>query len=156
MAGSTILIVFVFLLVVAVFAGIGIGLVIGLVLWGREEGISPAEVQHPPVPPVSSELPSVAAGSAVQSESFQATVASVVPVAVEGEGLSQQDDAATSIPAVPAESRSLAEISAAAVSPQPAAAPRRGQSWSVALAIGVIVICCVCTFLLAALTTISR
>ena len=44
MDASTILIVFVVLLVVAVFAGIGIGLVIGLVLWGRED-------ERVPLPP---------------------------------------------------------------------------------------------------------
>ena len=39
---------------------------------------------------------------------------------------------------------------------QPAAPQQRAQAWTVALAMGVILTCCACTFLLAAITTVGQ
>jgi energy-converting hydrogenase Eha subunit A len=93
-----------FLMAMAVLAGVGIGVVIGLALGMREDSNGRS---------------------------------------------STEPDARLLAPGV------LPVREAASAPPVQKTTPAR-TSWSVALAIGVIVICCLCTFLLAALVTIAR
>lgn len=155
MDGATILVVFIFLLVVAVFAGIGIGLVIGLVRWGRNE-----DQTSPPPQPVTQ--PAAYAPVLITSQGGNAAlpVADVVPESIES--APEPDSAQVDEQIVPETlPDAVSQTDEPVVAPVPLAAEpvrpaRRTQSWSVALAIGVIVICCVCTFLLAALTVLTR
>jgi hypothetical protein len=124
MEGNLVLVIIVFLVAMAVLAGMGIGLVIGLALGNREER-----------PREDSKWARAELSVARTSPSTSATAERVefAPMTTTG-GIEP----------------------AATAAPQSARPHGRGQSWSVALAIGVIVICCMCTFLLAAAVTIGR
>ncbi len=157
MDGATILVVFIFLLVVAVFAGIGIGLVIGLVLWGRnEDQASPLPQQPVAQPAAYAPALSAQGGNAVLPLPVADVVLQSVASAPEPDG-AQVDEQIAAVPLRGA----VTSMDEPVVAPIPLAAEpvhpaRRTQSWSVALAIGVIVICCICTLLLAALTALTR
>ena len=148
MDSSTILIVFIVLLVIAVFAGIGIGLVIGLVLWGRDD-------EREPLPPAPAEPTPYGNDAAIAAQAFAPVISEAAQPVLSEEPT--PDSAILAVtPGAALDSRALETESVVEYPSAPPRAARRTQPWSVALAIGVMLFCCICTFLLAAIAALSR
>ena len=123
MSSNLVLIVVFFVIGVAILAGIGIGLVIGLALGSRAEE-APLQRRLAPAPEAPLAQPEMLAPGQAGRGVSAGMGARLAPVAT--------------------------------APPSPAPAQGRQTAWSIALAIGVIVVCCVCTFLAAALATVRR
>lgn len=153
LSGATVLLLF-SIIFLAVLAGVGIGLVIGIALVGRDEdapaerGPAPNRALAQPVSPslegqTAPDLPSVVAPSAQ---------------GVEWGPPESRAEAQPTFAAAASFSTGAAVAADAAMHVASPAAPaqRRPQSWSIALAIGVMLVCCVCTWLVAAMATLGN
>jgi hypothetical protein len=118
-----------FLFLMIFLAGGGIGLVIGFVLGSREDKPAGSPLSLQP--------------TAVESTASQAVEAAAKPSFSD---LLRSEQAHPEAIA----SESVVPTQAVPIVPLP---PRRVQSWTIALAVTVMLVCCVCVFLVAALIT---